>query len=1209
MDLQTRKTLREALTKISTEIASALRLQLLAPGPARDRAVVLHRDEKVGDAFELWTDLLSRRAAVLWVLKSLYIRALEDRGLLRPARILDAESEQLFAHLAPNLGPTAYLRWIFRDLSTGAGGLPELFAPQPAEIAVVPDALSRKLIDLWRGKDPDTGVVRYRFDDEHFDGRLLGDLYQDLDPVVKKRYALLQTPDFVLDFILDETLTPAIAEFGLETVRVLDPACGSGHFLLAAFKRLVAGMREKEPQRPLREVVRHVLDRVVGIDLNDYACGLARARLVMTALEVCGEGDLAAAHDFHPQVYCADALEQVELDEQLTATAITPVVRESIGMLTPPEVRTALRAVLKPRFHVVVGNPPYVTEKDPAKKEYHRTRLGKSRRYVSASGAYSLGAPFTERMLQLAVDGGFVGEITADSFMKREFGKVLIQEVLSRRDLVKVVSAAGAFIPGHGTPTVILFVRNQTPRGMSVRAVMGKRSEPGKPADPAQGRVWRSILEGHANTGFENEFVSVADLPRSAMNRHPWSIGGGGASALKELLDQRAAGMLGSFTDAIGRTNVAGENELWIATKRVWERLGVGDCALPFVIGESVRDWAIAETPSVIYPYVGLGGPTLPASHRITRVLWGWRALLENRTVFGKQIKAVGRPWWEHLEHYAERLRSPLSIAIGFVVSHNQFALDSGGKAFSHSAPVIKLRSEFDLSTYLVLVAQLNSATACFWLKQVCQNKGAGGVDARSKQPELRLRPDEWAEFIEVAATKLESFPLARSEDVELERFARLLDTFGRARVDDSARATVDQHASAGVDTLGRALKDRRVRDFDRLTRMVSLQEELDWLCYRLYGIDADAEVRDPDAIAPAPPGLRAFEISLARDDAERREAIGRGEEPEELPTSWFERHGWQAHTTVNALPPSDQLVVQARLDRTEASRELSLLEQPKYKRRWYKPDYDSDERDGLTLWLQDRIEDWAMNRREPFTVAQAAAALRSDSAVLAVGELLTGRADFDVDALVGEQIVDQAVPSLKAHVFKPEGLRKRAQWEETWRLQHLEDAGEKVVPPVPPKYDTKDFLRNEYWSLRGKLDVPKERFIAFTEAPAAVSDAPLYGWAGWTHRERARVLLALDEKADDARIDVKERYGLLYGAWFLLPYVAWEDAKAAADMRADVKGVVGEQGVTEAMLEEWAAAHPPPGRGRAAAKAPATLKVAKKRAAKAIAGDANGES
>lgn len=1179
MDLTTRKTLREALTKLSTEIAAALRPQLLAPGPVGERARALHREEKVGDAFDLWTDLLSRRAAVLWVLKSLYVRALEDRGLLRPGRILDGESEQLFAHLAPNLGPTAYLRWVFRDLATGTTGLPELFAPQPAELGTVPDALSRKLFDLWRSKDLDSGAVRYRFDDEHFDGRLLGDLYQDLDPVVKKRYALLQTPDFVLDFILDETLTPAIAEFGIETVRVLDPACGSGHFLLAAFKRLVAGMRAKHPEQPVRDVVQGALDRVVGIDLNDYACALARARLVMTALELCGETDLAAAHAFHPRVYCADALEQVEADEQVELTAIPPEHQASTGMLTPPETRAALREVLKPRFHAVVGNPPYITEKDKSKKAYHTSTQGKKRRYLAATMAYSLGAPFTERMLQLAVAGGFVGEITADSFIKREFGKALIRDVLATHDLQTVVSLAGAYIPQHGTATVLLFARNRAPTGPAVRVVMTKRGEAGKPADPARGKVWLSCVEGHGHPGFENEYVSVADVARATMARHPWSIGGGGAADLQHTLSSRSAVQLGTVVHLIGFGAVTREDEAYVVPARSGDRwLVQPDNVVAYIFGEAVRDWVAHSNLDVVFPYTP-GGTAKPAAlGGYLSKLWGLRTQLWLRQGKGFKTKRdSGGEYYEYSMFYPDRFAGT-KIAFAFKATHNHFVLDRGGKVFNRTAPVIKLPAGATEAQHFVLLGQLNSSTGEFWTKQIMQSMGAQGVGRG-------IASEEWGHFFERDGTKLESFPLARTEDAELESFAARLDALARARVDDSPRAAIDAHATSGTAPLRAALDERRARDLDRLSRMVALQEELDWLCYRLYGIDPDAEVRAPDQLAPLTPGLRPFEVTLAREDAERRAALARGEEPDEQPTAWFERHGWTPHTTLDALPDSERAIVQARLDRTEASRELSLLEQPTYKRRWYKPDHDKEEREALTLWLQDRIEDWAKARKEPFTVTQVAAALRSDAGVLAVGELLTGRADFDVDALVAEQIADQAVPGLKTHVFKPEGLVKRRGWEETWDLQHREDAGTLppgVTPPVPKKYDSKDYVRAEYWALRGKLDVPKERFIAFTEVPAEVSDEPLYGWAGWTHRERARVLLALDEKAEGAGVKVQERYGLLYGVWFLLPYVAWESAQAASDFRADVRSLVGKDGVTEAMLDEWARSHPPPGRGKA---------------------------
>ena len=81
----------------------------------------------------------------------------------------------------------------------------------------------------------------------------------------RKKYALLQTPVFVEEFILDRTLDPAIEEFGLAKVgyesrllpdgrlrpddrfKMIDPACGSGHFLLGSFSRLVDRWRRKEP--------------------------------------------------------------------------------------------------------------------------------------------------------------------------------------------------------------------------------------------------------------------------------------------------------------------------------------------------------------------------------------------------------------------------------------------------------------------------------------------------------------------------------------------------------------------------------------------------------------------------------------------------------------------------------------------------------------------------------------------------------------------------------------------------------------------------------------------------------------------------------------------------------------------------------------------------------------------------------------------------
>ena len=91
---------------------------------------------------------------------------------------------------------------------------------------------------------------------------------------------------------------------------------------------------------------------------------------------------------------------------------------------------------------------------------------------------------------------------------------------------------------------------------------------------------------------------------------------------------------------------------------------------------------------------------------------------------------------------------------------------------------------------------------------------------------------------------------------------------------------------------------------------MVALQEELDWLCYRLYGlmetIDRSPATTSRTATRPGLKlGERAFEIALAR-----QMAAG------ELQTSWFERHGSTPITEIPAhWPEAYRTLVERRID------------------------------------------------------------------------------------------------------------------------------------------------------------------------------------------------------------------------------------------------------------------------------------------------------
>jgi hypothetical protein len=119
---------------------------------------------------------------------------------------------------------------------------------------------------------------------------------------------LLQTPELVEELILDRTLNPTIEEFGLKEARLIDPTCGSGHFLLGAFRRLLDRWFAKEPGTPERKLVQRALDGAYGVDINPYAVAIARFRLLVEALKASRIRRLKEAPGYRINVTAGDSL-------------------------------------------------------------------------------------------------------------------------------------------------------------------------------------------------------------------------------------------------------------------------------------------------------------------------------------------------------------------------------------------------------------------------------------------------------------------------------------------------------------------------------------------------------------------------------------------------------------------------------------------------------------------------------------------------------------------------------------------------------------------------------------------------------------------------------------------------------------------------------------------------------------------------------------
>ncbi|MCE2660401.1 MAG: BREX-2 system adenine-specific DNA-methyltransferase PglX, partial [Rubrivivax sp.] len=896
------------------------------------------------------------------------------------------------------------------------------------------------LRNFWQQINPDTGALQHDFTDANWNTRFLGDLYQDLSEATRKRYALLQTPEFVEEFILDRTLTPAIRSFGFREVRMIDPTCGSGHFLLGGFARLVAEWQRAEPGRNPRDVAQKALDAVAGVDLNPFAVAISRFRLLVAALQAAGVPRLAGAPDFQIQVAIGDSLlhgqrfglggQTATRSEQLFDEAQAHA-DEGLEHAYATEDLTQVKQILGRQYHAVVGNPPYIVVRDAALNAAYR------KRYASCHMKYSLGCPFTERFFELAVTGerygqaGYVGLITANSFMKREFGSKLIEQVLPRLDLTHVIDTSGAYIPGHGTPTVILLGCHRPPHdelhsaSNTVRAVMGVKGEPSKPEDAAQGLVWRAIVDQIDRPGSETEFISVADTPRTTLSKHPWSIGGGGAADLKGLVESGNTTRLSNVTAAVGVMVVTGEDDIFLRSRPADLRRTSGTSSVrQLVEGDAVRDWNCTATLDAIYEYETDGRHQPDAM--LDSYFWSFRSLMRPAIYFGRTKEQRGMHWREYGVIVKDKLGNSPSIAFAEVATHNHFVLDRGGKVFKQTAPVIKLPAGSSEDDYLGLLGLLNSSVACFWLQQVCHNKGRPGAEIAGADERYEMR-------YAINASNVAELPICAERPQQLAQRIDALSTQLNAALPVALLAREPLPDRAGLDAA-------RARAASLKRQMYALQDELDWQCYRLYGLLPEG-VRGADLEHTAPPelnlGERAFEIVLAR-----RMAAGDEE------TTWFERHGSTPVTDLPAHWPADyRAVVERRIALIESDRNIGLIERPEFKRRWNTPSWDDREKAALRDWLLDRLEQpafWPASADEPpqlTTTSRLADRARSDAAFMQVAALYAGHADFDPARLVAELVAAEAVPLLPVLRYTEDGLRKRTQWEDTWALQRREDA------------------------------------------------------------------------------------------------------------------------------------------------------------------------
>jgi len=391
----------------------------------------------------------------------IFMRVIEDRNIEAVELLRDALNRWKAEREKPLY---RYLVDKFRYLEPQYNG--ELFYRHFSEDLVIDDKPLKDLVEsLYYPKCP------YQFNVVGVE--MLGTIYErflgsairlteghravvEEKPEVRKAGGVYYTPKYVVDYIVDNTVgellkrckTPSDAA----KLKILDPACGSGSFLLGAFQRLITWHEEyynAHPEKIARgfgsecrrdETIgrwrltskfkaRILVNNIFGVDIDPQACEVTRMSLYLKLLEDVDAQFLIKAAilpSLQNNIKCGNSVigpdywDFIRSSKPGGGSLSLPfdIDNEERRRVNPFDWEMEFASVMKAGgFDAVIGNPPYVRQEElRSEKVYYAARYGT---FVPTADLYVI---FVEKALNLTRSGGRFGFIVSNKWMRARYG-------------------------------------------------------------------------------------------------------------------------------------------------------------------------------------------------------------------------------------------------------------------------------------------------------------------------------------------------------------------------------------------------------------------------------------------------------------------------------------------------------------------------------------------------------------------------------------------------------------------------------------------------------------------------------------------------------------------------------------------------------------------------------------------------------------------
>jgi type I restriction-modification system DNA methylase subunit len=587
-------------------------------------------------------------------------------------------------------------------------------------------------------------------------------------PEVRKAGGVYYTPNFIVEYIVQHTLSkllegkkPGIRGTASK-LKIVDPSCGSGSFLIVAYQYLLDWHRDRYvedgPEKHRKELYqgpggqwllttqekkRILLNNIYGVDIDPQAVEVTKLSLLLKVLE--GESNQSlvaqlslfkerALPDLDHNIKCGNSLIDSKFYDKIQQqTLFDEDTQYRINAFDWASAFPEAFSGEDPGFDAVIGNPPYIRiqalkEWTPLEVEYYKHA------YQAASkGNYDIYVVFVERGLSLLNKHGQLGYILPHKFFNAQYGEPLRALLAENKSLSEIVHFGDKQIFEQATTyTCLLFLDKAGSKECRVIKVDDLLA-------------WR-------NTGKAQE----GKIPSERITQDEWNFNVGQGGSLFDRLSQMPTKLRGVAHLFVGLQTDADDvyileeirqedGRVLCKSKSTGSQHWFEDSHLkPFLKGSlNIRRYYLTNvTKRLIFPYELKQDKSelIDATEYKRCYPLTWSYLEENRKLLSARNKGkMGQEWYGYVYRKNHtRFNSP-KLLVPSIATGSSFAADLHGTYYfvgsgggGGGGYGITLLEEAHIS-YSYLLGLLNSSLLSAYLKTV-STPFRGGYIALNRQ-------------------------------------------------------------------------------------------------------------------------------------------------------------------------------------------------------------------------------------------------------------------------------------------------------------------------------------------------------------------------------------------------------------------------------------------------------------------------------------------